>query len=99
MEELLGRELWEGPRGIGAPVKEVSTPSECIGLLGLQGSDSPLGTLKNRNLLSLNDILFEMGPGEGCHLRAGRPLPNFKWNQLAALCHPRAMPGDVFVGN
>ena len=40
-----------------------------------------------------------MGPGEGCHLRAGRPLPNFKWNQLAALCHPHTMPWDVFVGN
>ena len=47
MEELLGRKLWEGPRGIGAPVKEVSTASECIGLLGLQGSDSA-GDLKKQ---------------------------------------------------
>lgn len=39
-----------------------------------------------------------MGPGEGCHLRAGRPLPNFKWNQLAALLPPARYALRCFCG-
>ena len=39
----------------------------------------------------------DAGLGEGCHLHVGRPLPSFKWNQLALLCCMHALPGDVSV--
>lgn len=63
VEEVLGRELREGPGGIGAPVREASTPSERIGLLGLQGSDSA-GDLKKKT-----EICFLSSGGQKADIR------------------------------